>query len=318
MTARAGQSSPTLSERLPAVRGRLIANAPIGPLTWFRVGGPAEMLFRPADEADLAEFLAATPADIPVTVIGVGSNLLVRDGGIGGVTIRLGRGFAEIYAGSDQLRAGAGALDLNVSLTAAQEGIAGLEFLSGVPGTIGGALRMNAGAYGSEIKDVLIQAEAIDRNGAIHTLSAAEIELSYRHCGVPEDWVFTGALLQGSREGPAVIAAKMAEIKAAREASQPIRARTGGSTFANPIGDHAWRLIDAAGCRGLRRGGAMMSEKHTNFLINAGDATAADIEGLGEEVRRRVYAKFGIVLEWEIRRLGRPLADWCERDGGCG
>ncbi|HWD58673.1 MAG TPA: UDP-N-acetylmuramate dehydrogenase [Stellaceae bacterium] len=309
MMARAA-SQTALIDRMPPVRGRLTAAAPIGPLTWFRVGGPAEVLFRPADEADLAEFLKSLPGEIPVTVIGVASNLLVRDGGIPGVTIRLGRGFVEAAASGDALRAGAGALDLNVALTAAEAGVAGLEFLSGVPGTIGGGLRMNAGAYGSEIKDVLVEASAVDRKGTVHRVAAGELGLSYRHSAAPEDWIFTGAMLRGRRGEPAAIAARMDEIKAAREASQPIRARTGGSTFANPPGDQAWRLIDAAGCRGLRRGGAMVSEKHTNFLINTGDACAADIEGLGEEVRRRVHAQFGVVLEWEIRRVGRPAANW--------
>ncbi len=293
--------------RLPPVRGRLTENAPIGPMTWFRVGGPAEILFRPADAADLADFLGGLSADIPVTVIGVASNLLVRDGGIPGVTIRLARGFAEIAADGDDIRAGAGALDLNIALTAAEAGIAGLEFLSGVPGGIGGGLRMNAGAYGSEIKDVLVEATAIDRSGTIHRIPAAELGLGYRHCEAPEDWIFTGARFRGRRDDPAQIGRRMAEIQAAREASQPIRARTGGSTFANPPGAKAWELIDAAGCRGLVRGGAMVSEKHTNFLINTGAATGADIEGLGEEVRRRVHAQSGIVLDWEIRRIGVPL-----------
>jgi UDP-N-acetylmuramate dehydrogenase len=304
MMAPAGHRSGLL-DRLPAVRGRLAANAPIGPLTWFRVGGPAEVLFRPADEADLVDFLAALPGDVPVTVIGVGSNLLVRDGGIPGVTIRLGRGFVHVEAGDDEVHAGAGALDLNVALTAAEAGVAGLEFLSGVPGTIGGGLRMNAGAYGGEIKDVLVHADAVDRGGTIHRVPAAELGLSYRHSRAPKDWIFTAALLRGRRGDPAQVAARMAEIKAAREASQPIRARTGGSTFANPPGDHAWRLIDAAGCRGLARGEAMVSEKHANFLINTGNASAADIEGLGEEVRRRVHAAFGVTLDWEIQRVGR-------------
>jgi UDP-N-acetylmuramate dehydrogenase len=308
MMPQARPPARSLLSLLPPVRGRLSENAPIGPLTWFRVGGPAEVLFRPADEADLAAFLAALPADIPVTVIGVASNLLVRDGGIPGITIRLGRGFTEVAADSDEVRAGAGTLDANVALVTAEAGIAGLEFLSGVPGTIGGALRMNAGAYGGEIKDVLVAADAVDRRGTVHRLPAARMELSYRHCGVPEDWIFTGALLRGRRGDPIAITARMGEIRAAREASQPIRARTGGSTFANPSGDQAWRLIDAAGCRGLVRGGAMVSEKHTNFLINTGTATAADIEGLGEEVRRRVFARFGVALDWEIRRIGRPLA----------
>ena len=308
--------SVALIDRLPPVRGRLTANAPIGPLTWFRVGGPAEVLFRPADPEDLAEFLAGTPDDVAVTVIGVGSNLLVRDGGIAGVTVRLGRGFAAVTAAGDEVTAGAGALDLNVALTAAEAGIAGLEFLSGVPGTIGGGLRMNAGAYGGKIKDILIDAEAVDRSGTIHRVAAMELGLSYRHSGAPEDWIFTGARLRGRRGEPGEIARTMAEIKAAREASQPVRSRTGGSTFANPPGDQAWRLIDAAGCRGLVRGGAMVSEKHANFLINTGTASAADIEGLGEEVRRRVHAQFGIALAWEIRRVGRPLAGLRREEAG--
>lgn len=306
----AGDMASRLIDRLPPVRGRIAANTPIGPMTWFRVGGPAEVLFRPADEADLADFLRALPEDVPVTVIGVASNLLVRDGGIPGVTLRLARGFVEVMADGDTVKAGAGALDLNVALTAAEAGIAGLEFLSGVPGTIGGGLRMNAGAYGSEIKDVLIEASAIDRTGAVHRVPAAGLGLSYRHSETPEDWIFTGATLHGRGGDPAEIGVRMDEIRAAREASQPIRARTGGSTFANPPGNHAWRLIDEAGCRGLVRGGAMVSEKHTNFLINTGSASAADIEGLGEEVRRRVHAESGIVLEWEIRRVGRPLENW--------
>jgi UDP-N-acetylmuramate dehydrogenase len=320
MMAPAEASMPALIDRMPKVRGRLAANAPVGPMTWFRVGGPAEVLFRPADDHDLSEFLGALPADVPVTVIGVGSNLLVRDGGIPGVTIRLGRGFAEIAAEGDTVRAGTGALDLNVALTAAEAGIAGLEFLSGVPGTIGGGLRMNAGAYGSEIKDVLVEAEAVDRNGAIHRVQAAELGLSYRHSEAPDDWIFISAILRGRLGEKQEIAGRMTEIQAAREASQPIRSRTGGSTFANPPGHQAWQLIDAAGCRGLVRGGAMVSEKHTNFLINTGTASAADIEGLGEEVRRRVHARSGIVLEWEIRRIGRPLAPVASRhaeEGSC-
>jgi UDP-N-acetylmuramate dehydrogenase len=290
--------------RLPAVRGRLVANAPIGPLTWFRVGGAAEVLFRPADQSDLAEFLAALPGDIPVTVIGVGSNLLVRDGGVPGIVIRLGRGFTDVDAGADNVVAGAGALDVNVALGAAEAGIAGLEFFSGIPGTIGGGFRTNAGAYGSEFKDVLISAEAIDRSGEVHRVGAAELGLSYRHSDAPNDWIFTRAIFRGTGGDRTAIARRLAEIQAAREATQPIRARTGGSTFANPPGDRAWRLIDEAGCRGLVRGGAMVSEKHANFLINTGNATAADIESLGEEVRRRVHYRFGIALQWEIRRIG--------------
>jgi UDP-N-acetylmuramate dehydrogenase len=295
-----------LLRSLPPVRGRLTANAPIGPLTWFHVGGPAEVLFRPADRDDLADFLAALPEDVPVTVIGVGSNLLVRDGGIPGITIRLGRGFVDIRPAGDTVETGAGALDLNVALTAAEAGIGGLEFLSGIPGTIGGGFQTNAGAYGSEFKDVLISADAVDGNGTIHRVGAAELGFSYRHSSAPLDWIFTSAIFRGHRGDGTAIARRMAEIHAAREASQPIRARTGGSTFANPPGHQAWRLIDEAGCRGLTRGGAMVSEKHTNFLINTGNATAADIEGLGEEARRRVQDRFGILLEWEIRRIGRP------------
>jgi UDP-N-acetylmuramate dehydrogenase len=296
-----------LIDRLPAVRGRLTANAPIGPLTWFRVGGPAEVLFRPADPADLAAFLAATPPDVAVTVIGVGSNLLVRDSGVSGVVIRLGRGFVEVTPRENgEVAAGAGALDLNVALTAAEAGIAGLEFLSGIPGTVGGGFRTNAGAYGCEFKDVLVLAEAVDRNGTLHRVTSAQLGLSYRHSEVPADWIFTGALFRGTPGDRTEIAERLSEIQAAREASQPIRARTGGSTFANPRGHKAWELIDRAGCRGLSRGGAMVSEKHTNFLINSGGASAADLEGLGEEVRRRVYDHCGIMLEWEIRRIGEP------------
>jgi UDP-N-acetylmuramate dehydrogenase len=317
MMAPAETPMPALIDRMPKVRGRLAANAAVGPMTWFRVGGPAEVLFRPGDAEDLAEFLAALPGDIPVTVIGVGSNLLVRDGGIPGVTIRLVRGFANIAVEGETVRAGAGALDLNVALTAAEDGIAGLEFLSGVPGTIGGGLRMNAGAYGGEIKDVLVEATAVDRAGKTHRVPVAGLGLSYRHCEVPDDWIFTGAVLRGRRGDKSEVVRRMGEIQAAREASQPIRSRTGGSTFANPPGHQAWQLIDEAGCRGLVRGGAMVSEKHTNFLINNGAASAADIEGLGEEVRRRVHARFGIVLEWEIRRVGRPLPGWGAEEGSC-
>jgi UDP-N-acetylmuramate dehydrogenase len=294
-----------LIERLPKLRGRLTENAPLGPMTWFRVGGPAEVLFRPADAEDLAELLASKPPDVPVTVIGVASNLLVRDGGIDGVVIRLGKGFAAIAAEDESIHSGSGALDLNVALFAQQAGVAGLEFLSGIPGTVGGGLRMNAGAYGTEMKDVLASAVALDTKGARHELPLAQMDLSYRHCGVPEDWIFVSATFAGSKGAPAAIAARIQEIQAAREASQPIRARTGGSTFANPPGMKAWELIDGAGCRGLRRGGAMVSEKHTNFLINTREATAADLEALGEEVRRRVHETSGVTLHWEIKRVGR-------------
>ncbi len=294
----------SLLERLPKVRGRLSANAPLAHLTWFRVGGPAEVLFRPADAEDLAAFLEGCPRDVPILVIGVASNLLVRDGGVPGVVIRLGRGFADVAIEGETVSAGAATLDLTVARAAAEAGLAGLEFLSGIPGTMGGALRMNAGAYGGEIKDCLLEAETIDRDGRRRRLAPAAMDLGYRHCGVPGDWIFTGARLRGKAGEAAAIAARMAEIAAARGATQPVRARTGGSTFANPDGHKAWQLIDAVGGRGLSLGGARVSEKHTNFLINSGDATAADLEALGEELRRRVHERFGIELRWEIRRVG--------------
>jgi UDP-N-acetylmuramate dehydrogenase len=298
---------PSLIDRLPPVRGRLTVDAPLAPITWFRVGGSAEIMFRPADPQDLADFLAAKPDDVPITVIGVASNLLVRDGGVPGVVIRLGRGFAEIATDGETCTAGAGALDGNVALTCAQAGLGGLEFLSGIPGTIGGALRMNAGAYGRDLNDVLVSATALDGAGRYRELAPADLGLSYRHCAVPQDWVFLQATLRGRKDTPDAIAARIATIQEKRQASQPIRSRTGGSTFANPPNERAWELIDRAGCRGLRRGGAMVSELHTNFLINLGDATAADLEGLGEEVRRRVFEQSGIRLDWEIRRIGLPL-----------
>ena len=293
-----------LIERLPTVRGEYRADAPVAQLTWFRVGGPAEVLFRPADEADLVDFLSGLPGDVPVTVLGVGSNTLIRDGGVPGVVIRLGKGFADARVDGDRVIAGAGALDVTVAATAQRAGLTGLEFLSGIPGTVGGALRMNAGAYGSEIRDVLVSARAVDPLGHARTLAADEMALGYRHCGVPEDWIFTSAVLRARPGDPATIAQAMADIRDAREETQPRRVRTGGSTFANHEGRRAWQLIDAAGCRGLRIGGAQVSEKHCNFLLNTGDATAADIEALGEEVRRRVLASSGIELRWEIRRVG--------------
>jgi len=310
-----------LLDRLPKVRGRLSADAVLANTTWFRVGGPAEVLFRPADLDDLADFLAARPADVPVTVIGVGSNLLVRDGGVPGVVIRLGRGFAGISAQNNAIVAGAGALDLNVAHVAGEAGLSGLEFLCGVPGTIGGALRMNAGAYGGEIKDSVVWAKLVDLHGRRYCLTADRLGLSYRHCAVPEGWIFTEAKLKGRPGGDRqAILARMGEIQAARADSQPVRARTGGSTFANPSGHKAWELIERAGCRGLKRGGATVSDKHCNFLINTGAATAADIEGLGEEVRRRVFETSGVTLEWEIRRVGVPLGplarDTAARDAG--
>ncbi len=293
-------------ERLPPVRGRLTENVPLAPITWFRAGGAAEIMFRPADVDDLAGFLARKPADVPVTVIGVASNLLVRDGGVDGVVIRLGRGFVGIRIDGATVEAGAGALDLNVALACREAGVAGLEFMSGIPGTVGGGLRMNAGAYGREFKDVLRQAVALDAAGNKHVLALPALGLSYRHSGVAEEWIFVQAVFAGEPGDAAAIGRRMGEIQAARETSQPIRARTGGSTFANPPGHKAWELIDRAGCRGLTRGGAMVSEKHANFLINTGSATAADLEGLGEDVRRRVHETCGVTLDWEIRRIGRP------------
>jgi UDP-N-acetylmuramate dehydrogenase len=293
-----------LISRLPKVRGRLTPDAPLAGITWFRVGGPAEVMFRPADRDDLAQFLAELPGDVPATVIGVGSNLLVRDGGVPGVVIRLGRGFAEITVEGERVLAGAAALDLNVARVAAEAGLAGLEFLSGIPGTIGGALRMNAGAYGREMVDIVRFAEALDPDGVLHRLDRKKLGLDYRHSDVPENWIFLGAELAGERGNAGAIQKRLAEIQAKRESSQPIRSRTGGSTFANPPGNKAWELIDKAGCRGLRIGGAEVSEKHTNFLINTGTATAADIETLGETVRQRVQETTGIELHWEIRRIG--------------
>lgn len=308
MMALRREPTPRLIERLPRVRGRLTENAPLAQLTWFRVGGAAEVMFRPADLDDLAAFLAGRPKDVPITVMGVASNLLIRDGGVPGVVIRLGRGFVDVAANEDEITAGAGALDLNVALAACTAGIADLEFLSGIPGTVGGGLRMNAGAYGREFKDALREATALDGDGHRHDLEPGEMDLSYRHCGVPADWIFVAARLKGRRDDPLTIGARMAAIQAQREATQPIRARTGGSTFANPPGHKAWELIDRAGCRGLTRGGAAVSDKHTNFLINTGNATAADLEALGEEVRRRVRDKTGIGLEWEIKCVGVPAA----------
>lgn len=288
---------------LPPLRGRVQANAPLGPTTWFRVGGPAEWLVRPADLDDLLLLLRDAPPALPVTVIGAASNLIVRDGGVRGIVLRLGGGFARITRDGEALIAGAGALDATVAERAAAEGLAGLEFLCGIPGTIGGAVAMNAGAYGSEIKDVLDWAEVATPSGLLR-LSAADLGFAYRHAVLPPGGVVVRARLRATPDDPAAIAARMAAIRARREATQPVRARTGGSTFQNPPGAKAWQLIEAAGCRGLVRGGAMVSEKHCNFLLNTGGATAADLEALGEEVRARVLAHSGIALEWEIRRIG--------------
>lgn len=298
-----------LINRLPAVRGRLTADVPLAPLTWFRVGGPAEVLFKPADIEDLQNFLHHTPHDIPLTTIGATSNLIIRDGGLPGVVIRLGGGFAEITTADSHLKAGAAALDATVAQVAAEAGIAGFEFMSGIPGSIGGALRMNAGCYGREMKDVVVAARAVDRNGVLHTLPPSALQFSYRHCGVPNDWIFVDAELRGSPDTPEAVQERMAEIQAKREASQPIRARTGGSTFANPEGQSAWKLVDAAGCRGLKLGDAQISAQHCNFLINTGSASAADLENLGEQVKKRVRDTSGTELRWEIQRIGTPKKD---------
>lgn len=297
---------PGLAERLPPVRGRLRPQAPLSQVTWFRVGGPAEMLFRPEDIEDLAQFLKACPSDIPVTVIGVASNLLVRDGGVAGVVIRLGGEFARVRVEGERVVAGAGALDLTVAQEAHAAGLAGLEFLSGIPGTIGGAVKMNAGAYGSEIVDVIESATVVTREGRVRTLNADALGLRYRGSELPEDAIVIEATLRGQADDPKTIAVRMEQIQAQRAATQPVRTRTGGSTFANPPGAKAWELIDRAGCRGLMLGGAQVSEQHCNFLINTGAATAAELEALGEEVRRRVRAVSGIELAWEIKRIGVP------------
>ena len=295
---------PELKARLPQLRGRLLANQGLAELTWFRVGGPAQVLFMPEDDNDLAYALRNLPSDISLSVLGAGSNTIVRDGGIEGVVVRLGRGFNEVTVEADnRVRAGTAALDVLVARAAQKAGIAGLAFLSGIPGTIGGALRMNGGAYGGETKDVMVEARGIDRAGNLRTYSNAEMGFAYRHCAVPDDVIFTSAVFQGRAGDPEAIAAEMDNIKQKREESQP-RNRTGGSTFKNPPGQSAWKLVDEAGCRGLRVGEAQVSELHSNFLINLGRATAADIETLGETVRARVKQKSGIELEWEIKRVG--------------
>jgi len=292
---------------LPELRGRLKADAPLKDLTWFRAGGPAEVLYSPADEADLAYFLKTVPASIPVTVIGLGSNLLVRDGGIEGVVIRLGRGFGEVKVESGyRVRAGTAVPDVKVARTAAEAGIAGLSFYRGIPGGVGGALRMNGGAHGRETKEVLVEARAVDRQGNVHVLPVSDLRYEYRRCGAPEDFIFTEALFQGEPGEPDKILAEMDGIATYREDVQPIKSRTGGSTFKNPPGHKAWQLIDRAGCRGLSVGDAKVSEMHCNFLINEGNATGADLETLGETVRARVKETSGVELEWEIKRLGVP------------
>ncbi len=300
-------SRAALAGRLPAVRGKLLYGVTLAPYTWLRVGGPADALFLPADEADLALFLAACPEDVPIFTMGAASNLLIRDGGVRGVVVRLGPGFGAVQVEGNRLRAGAAALDKTVAKAAARAGLSGLEFYAGIPGTIGGALRMNAGCYGAETKDVLHHVIALDRLGRRVMAQACDIEFGYRHSGLPGDWIFVEAVFQGEVDDPARVQARMDEITQKREASQPIRARTGGSTFANPEGGKAWQLIDAAGGRGRRVGGALMSAQHCNFMINTGAATAADLEALGEGIRTDVAAKSGVDLRWEIKRVGeRP------------
>ena len=295
---------PLLKDAMPQLRGRALANQPLAELTWFRVGGPAQLLFMPDDEADLAYFLAHLPAEFAVTAVGLGSNLIVRDGGVPGAVVRLGRGFNGIAVEDTRLRAGAAMPDVKVARTAQEAGLAGLSFMRGILGAVGGALRMNGGAYGREIKDVLIAARAVDRRGRVHVLSNADMRYTYRHCGAPDDYIFTEALIAGEPGDPKVIAAEMEKITEARESTQPVKSRTGGSTFKNPPGCKAWQLIDAAGCRGLSNGAAQVSEMHCNFLINRGSATAAEIEELGELVRRKVEEQCGVKLEWEIARIG--------------
>jgi UDP-N-acetylmuramate dehydrogenase len=299
-----------LLKRLPPVRGRFEPNRPLDELTWFRAGGPAEVLYSPADEADLAQFLAALPADVPTYVIGVGSNLLVRDGGVPGVVIRLGKGFSAMAAEpGHRLRFGAAVLDVSAARFAQKHGIAGLTFLRGIPGTIGGALRMNGGAYGRETKDVLVEARAVDRRGNISVLSNRDMHYSYRHCGAPETLIFTEGLFEGGPGDASEIARAMNEITEKREASQPVKSRTGGSTFKNPTGHKSWLLIDRTGLRGFAIGPAKVSELHCNFLINEGGATAAQLEELGETIRRRVKETSGIELDWEIKRIGQSAAE---------
>jgi len=296
----------SLERALPKVRGSYAQNAPLKDLVWFRAGGPADVLFRPADVQDLCAFMAAKPADLPVSVIGVGSNLLIREGGIPGVVIRLPAAFGKIERVSEtRLRAGAAALDAAVARAAADLGIAGMEFLRGVPGTIGGALTMNAGCYGREIQDLFIEARAVDSRGRLVTLGVAEMGFAYRH-SAPKDVVFVDTVLQGTLDAPDLIRERMEALVEQRESTQPVRSKTGGSPFTNPPGRKAWQLIDEAGCRGLKHGAAQVSEMHCNFLINTGEASASDIEALGEEVRARVKAKSGVQLEWEIKRVGRP------------
>jgi UDP-N-acetylmuramate dehydrogenase len=298
-----------LTARMPKLRGRLLPNQPLAPLTWFRVGGAAQILFTPADEDDLAYFLAELPLEIAVTTVGVGSNLIVRDGGVEGVVIRLSpKGFGAVdHAGKGHIQAGAAVLDKKLAEAALAHSIGGLEFFFGIPGSIGGALRMNAGANGGETKDVLVYANGVTRDGDFVTISTDEMGFGYRDCAVDPSVIFTSALFAGKTDTPDAIRERMEAVRQHRETAQPIREKTGGSTFRNPPGHSAWKLVDDAGCRGLRVGGAQVSEMHCNFLINTGQATAADIEGLGEEVRRRVKDSSGVDLHWEIKRIGRAI-----------
>jgi UDP-N-acetylmuramate dehydrogenase len=296
--------APQLKAAMPDLRGRLLAAQPLKELTWFRVGGPAQAFFMPDGEDDLAYFMAHLPPEIPVMTLGLGSNLIVRDKGVPGVVIRLGRGFNEVKVEGERIIAGTAMPDVKVSRAAQEAGLAGLAFYRGIPGSIGGALRMNGGAYGRETKDALVEARAVDRAGKIHVMSNADMHFTYRHCGVPDDFIFTQAIFAGTPGDQAAIAAEMDQITQSRERTQPVKSRTGGSTFKNPPGRKAWQLIDAAGCRGLSLGDAQVSELHCNFLINRGTAKAKDIEDLGERIRARVLENSGVTLEWEIKRIG--------------
>jgi UDP-N-acetylmuramate dehydrogenase len=298
-----------LAAALPPVRGRLRTQVPLAPRTWLRVGGPADAIFQPADLEDLIAFLRAKPRDVPVTPLGVASNVLVRDGGLEGVVVKLAGSLAEVEVDGERLTVGAGATDRMIAISAQRAGLSGLEFFIGIPGTLGGAVRMNAGAFGGETAAVVERVMALDPAGTRHDLSAAELGFGYRHSALPEGWIAIGAVLRGVAGDERAIRARMLAIKAEREAAQPLHVATGGSTFKNPPGHKAWQLIDAAGCRGLRHGKAVVSDKHCNFLINTGDATAAELEELGEMVRTRVLAASGVALEWEIHRVGRPMRD---------
>lgn len=292
---------------MPTVRGKLTAQAPLDKLVWFKSGGPADWLFEPADVDDLTQFLGKLPEDLPVMAIGLGSNLIIRDGGVPGVVVRLGKAFASVEVQRDCIvECGGGAPGILVSSTARDAGIAGLEFLRGIPGTVGGFVCMNGGAYGREVADILIDCDVVLPGGELVTLPVTDLAYTYRHSRLPDGAIVVSARFRGQPGDPATIGAEMDRIAEAREASQPLRSKTGGSTFKNPEGRKAWQLVDEAGCRGLTRGGAQVSEKHANFLINTGNATSADIEGLGEDVRARVAKKAGVALEWEIKRVGRP------------